>query len=84
MFTLPFEKDNSLGGHHLLVGGVAHTCNKFCACFAIRRVSAEFHCSLHLKIKSKKIFHNFILSLPLLIRCIISLSLAFKKEFKNV
>ncbi len=71
------EKDNSLGGHHLLVGEWPTLVTKFCACFAIRRASAEFHCSLHLKIKSIKIFHNFFLSLLLLIRCILSLSLAF-------
>ncbi len=57
------EKDNSLGGHHLLVGEWPTLVTKFCACFAIRRASAEFHCSLHLKIKSIKIFHNFFLSL---------------------
>ncbi len=71
------EKDNSLGGHHLLVGEWPTLVTKFCACFAIRRASAEFHCSLHLKIKSIKIFHNFFLSLLLLIRCILSLSQAF-------
>ncbi len=71
------EKDNSLGDHHLLVGEWPTLVTKFCACFAIRRASAEFHCSLHLKIKSIKIFHNFFLSLLLLIRCILSLSQAF-------
>ncbi len=71
------EKDNSLGGHYLLVGEWPTLVTKFCACFAIRRASAEFHCSLHLKIKSIKIFHNFFLSLLLLIRCILSLSQAF-------
>ncbi len=71
------EKDNSLGGLHLLVGEWPTLVTKFCACFAIRRASAEFHCSLHLKIKSIKIFHNFFLSLLLLIRCILSLSQAF-------
>ncbi len=45
------EKDNSLGGHHLFVGEWPTLVTKFCACFAIRRASAEFHCSLHLKIK---------------------------------
>ncbi len=57
------EKDNSLGGHHLLVVEWPTLVTKFCACFAIRRASAEFHCSLHLKIKSIKIFHNCFLSL---------------------
>ena len=67
------EKDNSLGGHHLLVGEWPTLVTKFCACFAIRRASAEFHCSLHLKIKSIKY-----LSQPLLlVRCILSLSQAF-------